>query len=436
MTRVDIERAIIALALSDRAVAEFIASALSEDDFKNPSLKEAFIALKKVIVNSEFIDPFTVVLAVPDERSRSEILGSISLGFEALDGKSKEELAKQYVVTLMKQRLAEQFAHRLSVIAEQVRRTPLSLDEAIADAENAVAETLAKYPAEIENEDILKHIAELMAGGDNRVMSTGIQKLDWALRSAAAGDLFVIAGRTSVGKTAFAIQIAVNSALNGRRVLYVTLEMKRTEIALRFLSHIGFIPVGWFYSAAKNERILNLPFALRTFQKLPIKIVDPSAHSDAFDTPQFALALQRYMPDIAVIDYLHLMASAKDEGMVEALSELSRELKRLALRYQCVIIGLSQINRTAQASEADLEQIYYSSALAHAASQVLMLRPSQKVKTDPDSKFRVIELALVKNRNGPVTTVNSIFVPSLMRFVSCEEEVARGLAIAAARSGF
>jgi len=132
--------------------------------------------------------------------------------------------------------------------------------------------------------------------------------------------------------------------------------------------------------------------------------------------------LQSLAPDIVVIDYLHLMASAQDTGMVEALSELSRELKRLALRYQCIIVGLSQINRTAQASEADIEQIYYSSAIAHTASQVLMLRPKKTVEIVQSNMrtitVREIELALVKNRNGPTISITSLFIPMLMRF--CE----------------
>jgi replicative DNA helicase len=80
---------------------------------------------------------------------------------------------------------------------------------------------------------------------------------------------------------------------------------------------------------------------------------------------------------------------------------------------------LSQINRTAHASEADLEQIYYSSALGHAASQVLMLRPQEKEKDKDKSEknnTRDIECAIVKNRNGPLVKVMTVFCPSVMRF--------------------
>lgn len=415
----DLEKAIIALAMLDQRVAEMVASVLSEEDFESPAMRAAFAAIKETGAS----DPFLIASLV-DERYRADIFSAAQIGLECLDGASREQLARQYLIALMKERLAKQFSRRLSEIALKVHRTPALLEEAIAEAESVVAEALAQFPAEVEREEWLKQIAEAVCG-EKQFLSTGIAKLDWALRSAAPGDLFVVAGRTSVGKTAFAIQSAVSCAINGKRVLYVTLEMRKVEITLRFLSHLGFIPLNWFFGAGSEALATNLASALRAFERLPIKILDPSAHADAFGTPQLALSLQRFSPDIVVIDYLHLMASAKDEGMVEALSELSRELKRLALRFDCLIIGLSQINRTAAPSEADLEQIYYSSALAHAASQVLMLRPTDLVIASP--ALRIISLALVKNRNGPVLQVESLFIPRLMRFIATEKEVIDGL---------
>jgi replicative DNA helicase len=119
------------------------------------------------------------------------------------------------------------------------------------------------------------------------------------------------------------------------------------------------------------------------------------------------------------------MASAKDEGMPTALADLAKDLKRLAIQHDAIIVGLSQINRTVDPEEASLENIYYSSALAFAASQVLMIRPVERkaTATDPQEKKRqefapLVELALEKNRNGPVGTVKAHFLKRLMRFVA------------------
>jgi len=415
----DLEQALISLALHDRQVAEMITSSLTEDQFTNPTAKMIFRILRKLVSSDQTIDPFQVAMSLP-VNERKFILQISAMGLENLDGTAREEAARQWVKLLIKERLAEEFSNRLAQLAARARETPNALQEIIAEAENAIGEVLARYPIEESEIPMLSELMPLL-NRERDTVRTGLPSIDHALLSASPGDLFIIAGRTSVGKTAFAIQLSIQSSIVNRKIVYVTLEMNKSEILARFCSFIGFIPAGWFYNP-RTYMVKPLEIALKFLSRLPIKIIDPSAHADAFDVPQLSIILQSLAPDIVVIDYLHLMASAQDTGMVEALSELSRELKRLALRYQCIIVGLSQINRTAQASEADIEQIYYSSAIAHTASQVLMLRPKKTVEIVQSNMrtitVREIELALVKNRNGPTISITSLFIPMLMRF--CE----------------
>jgi replicative DNA helicase len=276
---------------------------------------------------------------------------------------------------------------------------------------------------------------------------TGIPKLDECLASLSPGDLFIVAGRTSIGKTAFAIQMAVHAAVHNRRVLYVSLEMRKEELLLRFLSHLSFQPVGDFYRPPRPYSDsdprpaafeLATTFAAHYLAALPIHIIDSSAYPEAFDIPHLATQLHTTQAKFIVIDYLHLMASAKDEGMPTALADLAKDLKRLAIQHDAVIVGLSQINRTVDASQASLENLYYSSALAFAASQVLMIRPAKKTREsvsedeeeeeeEKQSKQKeqeltpIVHLALDKNRNGPVGRVKARFLKRLMRFVAAED---------------
>lgn len=415
----ELERAIISLALLDPKAAEIVIN-LEEDFFADTVMRKAFTILKSMKTENPDTpcDVFTVAALIPDERERRILFDAVALGYQHLDGQAKEQLALQYVRQLAKIKVARDLVAALSQTITQLRNNPQELEAHLAHLEGLVGEAIVKLPNIVDSElpDIdMKALHE--AFRKDQLILFGIPIIDDAIRSAAPGDLFVIAGRTSVGKTALAIQASVHSALNGRKVLYVTLEMRRSEILVRFYSHIGFVKMDWIFNPkAKSSQVRQLALAMSIFKQLPIKIVDPSAYSEAFDTPQLAIAMQSYSPDIVVVDYLHLMASAKDEGMVEALTELSRELKRLALRYNCIIVGISQINRTAQASEADIEQIYYSSSLAHAASQILMIRPKKDPSPIPD--VRDVELALVKNRNGPTWSTKAVFIPKVMRFVA------------------
>ena len=408
----ELEQALLALAIIDRHVAEFLSS-LGDDIFADPVHRNIFAVIKHHVSNNESVNPFLIAAHLP-ESHRKVIRAATQLALETLDSQSRIALARDYVVQLVKLRIARQLASRFNELSRQLQSQPKVLEEALADAQAAIGEALVQYSSLNGADPEFEDLREIF-NRPSEVIRTGIPDLDSALKSASPGDLFVIAGRTSVGKTAFAIQIAVESALVQRRVLYVSLEMRKSEMVARFISHIGFIPLSFFFAPRLHDAYASLTIQTYKFLKqLPIKVIDASSSSETFDTPQLAIALQSYSPDIVVIDYLHLMASAKDEGLVEALAELSRELKRLALRYRCIIVGLSQINRTAQASEADIEQIYYSSALGHAASQVLMLRPKEKFS---NSNLRFVECALVKNRNGPLAKVETIFCPSVMRFV-------------------
>jgi replicative DNA helicase len=410
----ELEQALIALAVIDKQVAEFLSSC-GDEIFTDPVYKSIFNEIRSLISHSGSINPL-IIAARLSESHRKILRSSLQLALETLDSQSRIALARDYVVELAKRQIAQKLATQLGELSRQLQSQPKILEEALAEVQAAVGEALVRYSSLDSTDPEFEDLREIF-NRPSEVIKTGIPELDSALKSTAPGDLFVIAGRTSVGKTAFAIQMAVESALVQRRVLYVSLEMRKSEMVARFLSHIGFVNPGFFFAPRPHDA--NAPLTLQTYKflkQLPIKIIDASAFSETFDTPQLAIALQTYSPDIVVIDYLHLMASAKDEGMVEALAELSRELKRLALRYRCVIVGLSQINRTAHASEADLEQIYYSSALGHAASQVLMLRPKETIGT---TNLRYVECAIVKNRNGPITKALTVFCPSVMRFASC-----------------
>jgi len=408
----ELEQALIALAIIDKQVAEFLSSC-GDEIFTDPVHRSVFTAIKEQVSINGNVSPLVIAAHLPESHRRI-IRSAMQLALETLDSRSRIALARDYIVELVKQRIAQKLASQLNQLSRQLQSQPKALEEALADAQAIIGEALVQYSSLNGVDPEFEDLREIF-NRPSEVIKTGIPELDNALKSASPGDLFVIAGRTSVGKTAFAIQIAVESALVQRRVLYVSLEMRRSEMVARFISHIGFIPLSFFFAPKPHDAYARLTIQTYKFLKqLPIKVIDASSSHEAFDTPQLAIAMQSYSPDIVVIDYLHLMASAKEEGMVEALAELSRELKRLALRYQCVIVGLSQINRTAQASEADIEQIYYSSALGHAASQVLMLRPKEKLG---NSNIRFVECALVKNRNGPLAKVETVFCPSVMRFV-------------------
>jgi len=373
------------------------------------------------------------------------------MGYQSLDGDERRTLAEALIAEVRKAAIARVVRERLQR-ALDAAKDPQSIDTVLSSLASDLMMLQARLPHRKETAlpsptDILQ-IAAAVSQRDTYPV-TGIPKLDECLVSLSPGDLFIVAGRTSIGKTAFAIQMAINAAVHNRRVLYISLEMRKEELILRFLSHLSFQPIGEFYRPplprSDNDPKpaafeLATAFAAHYLAALPIHIIDSSAYPEAFDIPHLATLLHTTQAKFIVIDYLHLMASAKDEGMPTALADLAKDLKRLAIQHDAVIVGLSQINRAVDAHQASLENLYYSSALAFAASQVLMIRPAKRTREsvsegeeeeeeeEKQSKQKeqeltpIVHLALDKNRNGPVGRVKARFLKRLMRFVAVEEQ--------------
>jgi len=446
---VELERALIAISVIDAEIAQKVVQAVSEDDLADALSQKVFMALRQNRPD-EFPSPFALATKLPPN-DRAQFLTLLEMGYQSLDGDERRTLAEALIAEVRKAAIARVVRERLQR-ALDAAKDPQSIDTVLSSLASDLMMLQARLPHRKETAlpsptDILQ-IAAAVSQRDTYPV-TGIPKLDECLVSLSPGDLFIVAGRTSIGKTAFAIQMAINAAVHNRRVLYISLEMRKEELILRFLSHLSFQPIGEFYRPplprSDNDPKpaafeLATAFAAHYLAALPIHIIDSSAYPEAFDIPHLATLLHTTQAKFIVIDYLHLMASAKDEGMPTALADLAKDLKRLAIQHDAVIVGLSQINRAVDAHQASLENLYYSSALAFAASQVLMIRPAKRTREsvsegeeeeeeeEKQSKQKeqeltpIVHLALDKNRNGPVGRVKARFLKRLMRFVAVEEQ--------------
>jgi len=100
------------------------------------------------------------------------------------------------------------------------------------------------------------------------------------------------------------------------------------------------------------------------------------------------------------------------------INKLVRDIKAIALRFKIPIVALSQINRQAEMDKVSLENLYYSSGIAHTASQVIILR--ERKSSDRQSDLREIEISVEKNRHGRTGAVRAVFIRSRMRFAAAE----------------
>ena len=400
---------------------------MSDFEFIVDTHRQIFDACKRSIGEYGYCNPVTVVSLVDTKAARavqSIAETTLSLDGTGVDLEQLSKLIARHKKLFLVKRVYEDFDRFIkSAHNEPVDEFLLRISKTI---EYATSE-----PADVDYIDELKSILSI----DEPKTIIGIPEIDIRLHPVLPGDLVVLAGRTSIGKTALALQMAVNCAMRFERVLFVSLEMTRPQLLIRILSHIGNLPVGqifrWhgtfvdrFGSEGVELTKLGKQFVLafKVFRQLPFRIIDGTRIADAFSVARLAQEILAFKPDWVFIDYIHLMEMPTSDETISpaAINALVRELKGLALKYQTRIVALSQINRQAERDKVSLENLYYSSGIAHTASQVIIIR--ERKESDRQESIRELEISIEKNRNGMTGSAVVKFVRPVMRFVSASLE--------------
>lgn len=245
---------------------------------------------------------------------------------------------------------------------------------------------------------------------------TGFSRLDGILGGLSRTDLAIVAARPAVGKSTFALNLAVNLLKQSKRVALFTLEMSREQIIDKLISLIGGIPLNLLRERRLGPRFNEAALAADFLAKSGRLYVDDTS---GITIPQIKARCMAKKPDVIIIDYLQLLTPArKTDNQNQAVAELSRNLKILAGELNCAVVCLSQLNRAVEARQngrPTLADLRDSGAIEQDANMVLFL--SREKREDPESPI-VVEVA--KNRLGACGTSIMAFDGNLNRF--CEME--------------
>lgn len=259
-------------------------------------------------------------------------------------------------------------------------------------------------------------------------VSTGYHKLDELTSGLQKSDLIIVAGRPSMGKTAFALNIAENVAFSsGKAVGVFSMEMSASQLVVRLLGSIGRIGMQKMRSVQlEDEDWQRLTVALGNLNTAPIYI-DDSAGLNAQDLRARARRLQRECETaneelgLIVVDYLQLMSSAstnKNDTRANVVSEISRSLKALAKELNVPLIALSQVNRKIDDrpdKRPVMSDLRESGAIEQDADVILFLYRDEVYNKDTQYKG-MAEVIIGKQRNGPIDTVRLTYIGEHTRF--------------------
>ena len=250
-------------------------------------------------------------------------------------------------------------------------------------------------------------------------LSSGFYTLDAITQGFQNSDLIIIAGRPSIGKTAFSLSIAINIIKSSKLpVLIFSLEMSKKQIIYRLLSmetNISQLRLrsGKLY---KTDWI-KLNKIIKIFSKLPIFIDDNSNLCLSEIRSKIKIILRKYKKlGLIIIDYLQLMQNMKspNENRVQQLSQITRSLKNVANEFNVPIIALSQLSRNVETridKKPILSDLRESGSIEQDADLVLMLYNNDKLFPDNriSNSIKIIDLIIAKQRNGPTGNIKMKF---------------------------
>lgn len=228
------------------------------------------------------------------------------------------------------------------------------------------------------------------------------------------GELIILGGRPSMGKSALAFQLALEFSKSNAVVIF-SIEMSKMQILIRLLSILSEIPIQDIIKERVNLDHLD-PY-IHELESRKLYITDKSSLTTA-EIKRCIDAMEE-KPRVIFIDYLQLMSGFGDNRYAE-ISNITRDLKLIANDYQLTIIAIAQLNRAVEKREGDkrplLSDLADSSSIERDADLILFAyRPSRYFKDIDSSQF---ELNVAKNRTGSTNNIKLLFLETLTKFVS------------------
>ena len=275
----------------------------------------------------------------------------------------------------------------------------------------------------------VERIDELYSsGGDITGLSTGFADLDRLTSGLQKSDLIIVAGRPSMGKTAFAMCLVEHAVLNQQQpILVYSMEMPADQLIVRMLSSIGRID----QTRIRNGKLEQddwprLSTAVSKLKDVPLYIDDTAALSPTeLRSRTRRIVREHGQLGMIMVDYMQLMqVTGFSEGRTAEVSEISRNMKAIAKEFNCPVVALSQLNRALEQRpnkrpvNSDLRE---SGSLEQDADVIIFIYRDEVYNEDSADKG-VSEIIIGKQRNGPIGVTRLAFFGQYTRF----ENLARG----------
>ncbi len=268
--------------------------------------------------------------------------------------------------------------------------------------------------------------------GELTGVSTGFADLDKMTAGLQPGDLIIVAGRPSMGKTTLALNIAENAAIGKKKVpvAVFSMEMSREQLAFRMISSLGRVNQSSLRTGSfAGEEWAQINSAISLMKSAPIYIDDSGALSPTEVRARARRLKREHDVGMVVIDYLQLMqVPGNKENRATEISEISRGLKALAKELGVPVIALSQLNRSVEQrtdKRPVMSDLRESGAIEQDAD-VIMLIYREEVYEPSTTRKGIADIIIAKQRNGPTGDVQLTFLGEYTKFENMAYEAYGG----------
>ncbi len=427
---VDAEQAVLGGLMLDNTEWDNLVDVLLAEDFYRPEHQIIFRVMSQ---QSEINSPIDVVTLVESLNSLNELdnAGGVDYLSELTSNARGTANIHAYAEIIRERAILRRLISVANGIADSGyntggKKAAVVLDEAEQQVFN-IADERPQGQGPVHVNPLLSKAVERvdeLAGMDGSLtgLSTGYTELDVKTSGWQKSDLVIVAGRPSMGKTAFAMNVAEHAVLNtDQPVLVFSLEMPAQSLIFRMLSSIGRIDQTKIRTGKLTEE--NWPGFNNAVTKLkdrPLFIDDSAALSPMEMRARARRIVREYGSlGMVVVDYLQLMQiKGFGDNRVAEISEISRSLKLLAREFECPVIALSQLNRgleQRQNRRPVMSDLRESGAIEQDADLILFIYRDEVYDEDSPDKG-VAEVNIGKQRNGPIGTVRLSFVGKYTRF--------------------
>ena len=418
-------------AFIDNNSLEKLCEELISEMFYNEANAKIFSVIKELHTKNISVDSTTVINEL-ERRKELNNVGGVEYITEIIDSAGSIYHLNEYIKIIFEKYILRNLISKSSDIIQECYDEKKPVDEIVESAErNILSVHNDKLGKEIKNlQDILPEVqAEIEELAKKKTgitgVPTGFHDLDKKTRGLSKNQVIIIAGRPGAGKSTFALNIGLNAAILAKKtVAFFSLEMGAEEIVKKMYSSVGRIDGNTIATGKLNNT------DWKKFNEAQSELADTNFFID--DTAGITVGEIRRKCrrlkasdvglDLIIVDYLQLISSTtKYSGnRVAEVSEISRDLKKLAMELEVPVIALAQLSRGTEQRKGDdrkprLSDLRESGSIEQDADIVLFLYSEDYYENITNTTSK-IELLIAKHRNGETGSIDFVFEKNISKF--------------------